>query len=145
MKKVLYVSLMIVALMFGATLAYAADGPHGRPSVPGHADGPAHGGSLAHHEGHPQPGIPPRHGMADPHDFRHHRETHVFVVPGFWWAPGWWAPGYPPYAAPPANGQPETQPQSYWYYCQNPQGYYPYVQQCPEGWQTVVPAPPPAG
>jgi hypothetical protein len=30
----------------------------------------------------------------------------------------------------------------YWYYCQNPQGYYPYVTQCPKGWMKVVPTPP---
>ena len=33
---------------------------------------------------------------------------------------------------------------SYWYYCANPPGYYPYVQQCPGGWQRVAPQPPPA-
>lgn len=32
--------------------------------------------------------------------------------------------------------------QVYWYYCQDPQGYYPYVKQCPKGWMRVVPAPP---
>jgi hypothetical protein len=32
---------------------------------------------------------------------------------------------------------------SYWYYCQKPQGYYPYVQECPTGWMKVVPSPPP--
>jgi hypothetical protein len=26
---------------------------------------------------------------------------------------------------------------SLWYYCQNPAGYYPYVQQCPTQWQPV--------
>jgi len=30
----------------------------------------------------------------------------------------------------------------YWAYCQNPEGYYPYVQDCPGGWQAVVPTPP---
>lgn len=25
----------------------------------------------------------------------------------------------------------------YWYYCNNPDGYYPYVRQCPNGWQQV--------
>jgi hypothetical protein len=41
----------------------------------------------------------------------------------------------------------QTQQPSYWYYCQNPQGYYPQVQQCPGGWMTVIPpttGPPPA-
>lgn len=25
----------------------------------------------------------------------------------------------------------------YWYYCHNPDGYYPYVRQCAENWQQV--------
>ena len=38
---------------------------------------------------------------------------------------------------------PPTQPQiQYWYYCQNPEGYYPYVKQCPGGWLQVVPQSP---
>lgn len=41
--------------------------------------------------------------------------------------------------------QPPQQPveTSYWYYCRNPQGYYPYVKRCPNGWMKVVPSPPP--
>jgi hypothetical protein len=31
--------------------------------------------------------------------------------------------------------------QQYWYYCANPQGYYPNVQQCPAGWQKILPQP----
>jgi len=42
----------------------------------------------------------------------------------------------------PAPQQPAEM--SYWYYCQNPQGYYPYVRQCPGGWMKVVPSPPPS-
>jgi hypothetical protein len=33
----------------------------------------------------------------------------------------------------------------YWYYCQNPAGYYPYVQRCGNPWQPVPPTPPPPG
>lgn len=29
----------------------------------------------------------------------------------------------------------------YWYYCSNPDGYYPYVRQCSTGWQKVPPQP----
>ena len=35
--------------------------------------------------------------------------------------------------------------QSYWYFCQDPEGYYPYVKQCPKGWQKVVPKQAPEG
>lgn len=66
-------------------------------------------------------------------------------------APLWYAPGYV-YAAPPpvvVSPPPEpvyqapqtymAPPRSYWYYCQDPQGYYPTVPQCPGGFMTVVP------
>lgn len=39
-----------------------------------------------------------------------------------------------------ASTQPQT---SYWYYCRSPEGYYPYVKQCPEGWLQVAPQPAP--
>jgi len=70
--------------------------------------------------------------------------------------PGYWGPPYYPYypyAAPPVAVQPAPvyeQPApappavAYWYYCQNPPGYYPYIQQCPAGWlQVIPPATPP--
>jgi len=51
--------------------------------------------------------------------------------------------GYPVYSppvvvesAPPAYVQPEQQ---YWYYCQDAHAYYPYVTECPSGWQQVIP------
>jgi hypothetical protein len=30
---------------------------------------------------------------------------------------------------------------NYWYYCRNPEGYYPYVRKCPGGWLKVPPQP----
>ena len=41
--------------------------------------------------------------------------------------------------------QQQTAPptESYWYYCQKPQGYYPYVKRCQSDWMRVVPSPPP--
>jgi hypothetical protein len=66
---------------------------------------------------------------------------------------GW--PYYSPYyssdvaTAPPVYNEPEQPQSQYWYYCTNPQGYYPYIRSCPGGWLTVVPnvtppSPPPA-
>jgi hypothetical protein len=46
-----------------------------------------------------------------------------------------------PYINPDPSGQ-------YWYYCPVAGAYYPYVGECPGGWQRVVPnnvPPPPAG
>lgn len=31
---------------------------------------------------------------------------------------------------------------NYWHYCRNPEGYYPTVKNCPEGWIQVAPQPP---
>lgn len=38
---------------------------------------------------------------------------------------------------------PQTQqlPEGYWYYCSNPEGYYPYIKECPGGWRQVDPIP----
>ncbi len=72
----------------------------------------------------------------------------VWIGPG--WGP-WWGYPYPYYVAPPVvvQQQPEVyvapgqqEAPSYWYFCQNPKGYYPYVKQCPGGWLKVVPTPP---
>jgi hypothetical protein len=38
---------------------------------------------------------------------------------------------------------PAPQARSYWHYCTSPQGYYPYVKDCPGGWLQVVPTPMP--
>ena len=87
----------------------------------------------------------------------HHRHGHTSLglhigVPLFWNSP----PPY--YAYPPTviavpsqpqvyieRGYEEPAPareQGYWYYCDSPSGYYPYVRECPGGWQRVAPTPP---
>ena len=43
-----------------------------------------------------------------------------------------------PYVYLPAIPQPQP---NYWYYCQDPEGYYPNVDECPDGWQQVAPQP----
>jgi hypothetical protein len=45
----------------------------------------------------------------------------------------------PPYVAP-APAAMVSAPAQSWYYCDNPQGYYPYVASCAAGWRQV-PAP----
>jgi hypothetical protein len=32
-----------------------------------------------------------------------------------------------------------------WFFCKESNGYYPYVNSCPNGWQSVPVEPPPAG
>jgi hypothetical protein len=36
---------------------------------------------------------------------------------------------------------PQEEASNYWYYCENPKGYYPDVEECPDGWMTVLPQP----
>jgi hypothetical protein len=69
--------------------------------------------------------------------------------PGYY-AGGYWGPGYPYYATPPvtviqqqppqAQAPIQAAPQSY-YYCDNPGGYYPYVQSCSTPWRQVPATP----
>ena len=96
------------------------------------------------------------HGGHDFHggrEFRKHEFHHrgfggpVFIGPSIGWYPFWYpSPAYsyaPPVVtdpAPQAYGQ-RPQAPAYWYYCAEARAYYPYVQQCPSGWLTVVPTP----
>jgi hypothetical protein len=83
------------------------------------------------------------------------------VVNPFWFGPwGYPGPYYPPpYYYPPVVSVPASPPvyveredmvapaprtSASWYYCADPRGYYPYVKECPGGWQAVAPQPPPA-
>ena len=86
--------------------------------------------------------------------------SHVSVGVGFgywggpFWGPPWWY--YPPaYYYPPvvvqqqpvtyieqgSSNPPARAESGWWYYCDASKGYYPYVKECPSGWQRVPPAP----
>ena len=89
---------------------------------------------------------------------------HMAMASGVWihalWVrtpPYGYAPAYtyPPVVAAPsapsvvvqqqpraALPPPPTPSANYWYYCRKPDGYYPYVRNCPGGWLQVVPQPP---
>jgi hypothetical protein len=49
--------------------------------------------------------------------------------------------GYMP--TTPIQQAPGSAAAQYWYYCNSPKGYYPYVQSCPAGWYPVPATPPP--
>ncbi len=124
----------------------------------------ASGSAMADRDGHDG------HGYARGHDRDDDRGGHVrfglslgFPVFG----PGYYSPyygypypayAYPAYVYPPVVVRPSPPPvyieqsqpaaapapaQSYWYYCAASRSYYPYVSECPAGWQRV-PAQPPA-
>jgi hypothetical protein len=77
-----------------------------------------------------------------------------YYYPPYGYAPYYYPPYYPapmvqqqptvyveqtPQAAPAA--QPPAQSTGYWYYCADSRAYYPYVKECPAGWQRVAPQP----
>ena len=77
-----------------------------------------------------------------------------FGFPGYYYppAPYYYYPSPAYYPAPVVIQQPPVyterqqaapESQGYWYYCAATRGYYPYVKECPGGWQKVPPAPPP--
>ena len=90
--------------------------------------------------------------------------VHFGVMIGPGWGPWYYPPPYyyPPYYPPvivqpqqpqvyieqqqvpvsPAGSVTSTAPANYWYYCAAAKGYYPYVKECPGGWQKVLPQPP---
>jgi hypothetical protein len=50
----------------------------------------------------------------------------------------------PPVPTPYAGQNPSYDPPGgqWWYSCKKPAGYYPYVRECPSGWEKVSPTPP---
>lgn len=73
------------------------------------------------------------------------------VYPGYgYYGPYAAYPAYEPpptvYVEPPASGAispvPAPAPKVLWYYCNEPAGYYPYVQECNAPWVKVIPPAP---
>lgn len=139
----------IAALILFAAGAVVSDiamarGSHGGS---GHGGGYSHGGSYGHGGGH-------GHGYRVGVGF-------TFGFPYYW--PGYYSGYYagypygyaypgPAYAYPgPASGayveqdyaQAAPAAQQDWYFCSGSNAYYPYVRECPGGWQRVPSVPPP--
>jgi hypothetical protein len=127
-------------------------------AAPGHTRSNGGHGGKGHgfHGGHGWKG----HGYHGGHGWKGHgyyggygwKGVGVSIGVGPYWGPyGYpyaYSYGYPyPYSpqiyvqpSQPLSIQPPSPP-PVWYYCENPQGYYPYVQQCPDGWRTVPQSP----
>jgi len=131
MKRTLRISLAVVAVLLMSAMSGQARG------------GGGHGGGRGGHGGGGGWGWGPAIGLG--------------LGLGLWELsnPYYGYPYYPYYNPVPIIEQPSTEmyvepaPQqrvepTYWYYCRAPEGYYPYVEQCPNGWMKVVPSPPPS-
>jgi hypothetical protein len=88
------------------------------------------------------------------HHFHSRGRVGVFIgAPLFW--PWYYPPTY--YPEPTVIAVPTSPPvyiersdeeagadaSAYWYRCDRPRGYYPYVKECPNGWRKEVPHAPP--
>jgi hypothetical protein len=139
--KLLLTIAVICAFLFAGADVVAAGSHHGGGHYGGHYGGGRHySGSFGVYFGAPYWGWGP------------------------WYSPYYYPYYYPyypyPYPQPPAVTVPSLPeeyiqrsgpdertaepPPNVWYYCPESKAYYPYVKECPGGWQTV-PAEPPSG
>jgi len=94
-----------------------------------------HFGGGFHHHSHPgfslYFGVPLWPRYYNPYPYYPYYPPAVVTVPSS-------PPVYIERSPPPVN---QPLPSGYWYYCNNPQGYYPYVTECAAGWRQVDPVP----
>lgn len=138
MKKIMRIVLALLIVLLASSLPASAD--RGR----GMSGGTITRGGHIERGGHFEHGGRFEHGGS-------HLGVGVVIGPEWWW-PGWWAPYpyYPYYSQPPiiveqpadmyVQPAPDAEVTGYWYFCPDPQGYYPYVKKCPKGWLKVVPS-----
>jgi len=137
-------ALAIIGLGIGGTPTVFADGRHGSVRMGAHWRTPVH-----RHHGAARwglfPGVPlvlssaywgPRHFYREPYYSPYY--TQVVTVPAM---PPTYIEQGPAVPAEPTAATPPLKP-GYWYFCKDSQTYYPYVSECPGGWQRVSPQPP---
>ncbi|MCC2680713.1 MAG: proline-rich region [Nitrosospira multiformis] len=170
MKKMGFMYAFLILLgSFSAPAAWAGGGGHhGGHHHGGHHGGHHHGGywhgpglafglgvlggySLGYYGRSPY--YPPYYRYGPAYGYAPYGYPASGFTPWYGYTPGY---AYPPAApvvvtpAPPPvyiqqppviQSQPQPPATSYWHYCRNPEGYYPYVKNCPEGWLQVAPQP----
>jgi hypothetical protein len=150
---------LAVALLLGGALvgepAFAYRGGHGYGGKGSYVVKGGHYAVKGHYGGHGY------YGAKGHYYGGYGYRSRVIVGVGFpvYWGPWYYPPAYyyPPYYPyyPPAysaptyveqadeQAPPGEQPSQWWYYCADAKAYYPYVKECPGGWQRVAPQPPP--
>ena len=144
------IALVMMLLLTITSESALARGSHGGRSGGGHSGGGHSGGSHfsgggGHFGGSRFSG---RHFIGPPVRF-----GVIVGAPAFWFYPPPPPYYYPPLVAMPSSPPvyieqgaaqyPPAQPGGYWYFCADAQAYYPYVKECPGGWQSVAPQPSP--
>jgi len=136
MKSIFHTSLLLVLLaLFTSTSAVArghGGGHWGGGGGHHHGFGGFYGPSIGFYSG---PGFGYGYVFGQPYYAPYYSYPPVVTIQ---------PPGPPPVYIE-RQDQPVTNPQpqaaAYWYYCRNPEGYYPYVKQCLGTWQQVSPQP----
>ena len=148
--------LMVCSLYSGINWAeggggHGHGGGHGYGGGYGHGGGHGYGGGYGHGGGHGYGGGYGYggHGYSN---FGFYFGAPFYSYPYYSYPYQYQYPYYPPAvvavpATPPVYIQkspPSAQqyPSGYWYYCDNPEGYYPYIKECPTSWRQVEPIPP---
>lgn len=125
-----FLTAFLVAFLLAATDASAARGSRG-----GASRGGVHHGGGHFFRG---PGV------------RSHTHIGFFFGSPFYSWPYLPYPGYAPLNSVPLaieyieKDEAARSPSDYWYFCPDSKTYYPYVKECPSGWQAVEPVTPPA-
>ena len=148
LKPALIVAALALSLL-ASGMAFAERSPGGK----GYKDGSSRGG----HKGSYYRGGGHRHS--------YYRSGVDVVIGGSFWGPPWYyppyyypsyySPYYYPYSYAPVVEIPSSPPvyiersrpdssalPNLWFYCPESKTYYPYVKECPGGWQTVPAKPP---
>ena len=95
----------------------------------------ASGSALARHGGHVRFGV-----FIGAPAFWYYPPPYYYYPPPYYYPA---VPSSPPVYIEQGSAQPAPAPsQGWWYYCADAKAYYPYVKQCPAGWQRVAPQPP---
>ncbi|MGZ8191708.1 MAG: hypothetical protein ACXWTS_10850 [Methylococcaceae bacterium] len=151
--KLTAILLMVCSLYSGITWA-RGDGGHGGGGDHGGGHGRGGGGHGGSHYGYHGGGWGYRGGYGGYHGYSsfgiylgwpyysYPYYRYPYLTPYYYPPAIVTIPASPPVyiqKTPPANQQ---YPSGYWYYCYNPEGYYPYIKECPSGWQQVQPTPP---
>ncbi len=165
-----WIDLCFVLILTGLTLNHSvwARGGHGEGSVIGGGGGGGGGFSRGHQHfsrGHSHshyhlgigvggfygpglfgPGFFGSGYYGYPYSYRYRYPGAYYNPRGYYSSPSVIAPSAPVIyiqRETPVTSQTQPVQTSYWYYCRNPEGYYPYIKQCPEGWLQVAPQPTP--
>lgn len=139
-------AMLVLAAGMLASAPALADGPRGYPRAGVHRGAPVVAHGYARH-----------HGAGARIGF--YLGVPLVLSSGYWgphryYPAPYYSPYYPPVVTVPVSpptyieqGQTSAAPAApqpgYWYYCNDARAYYPYVKECPGGWQRVSPQPPP--